>query len=471
MIDWDKTKELFGFTSASDLTMKRPKVVCKCDGCGKERVITIRVKSRIVNNHLDWLCPACVSSGRSDEISKQLKKLWADPEYRSERSNFSKSLFDDDAYRKKHSDGVKNAMVNVDMSSILLERYANPDARQKIREISIKNWENQDFKDKHLKSMRSDRVRSMIGARTRVLWTDDEYRSKMAVARANQLGKISKIQEMLYSILDDLGVNYYKEGEDTKIGYYVFDCYIKSNKLLIECHGDYWHSLQKAQVRDKQKFTYINKYFPDHRLVYFWEREFYEYDRVLSRLRSLLNIGQVHIDFSFADVVVKKVDKVKYFLDLYHYIGPGRGGIKIGAFLDDVLIALAVFSSPVRQNLNFPSGSLELSRFCIHPSYHKKNFASWFLSRCVKSLPHVVLFSYADSTVGHSGTIYKAAGWVLDHEVNPDYWYMDIDGYVMHKKTLYNRAANLKLSESEFAVKYGYQKIVGGPKYCYTYQR
>jgi len=79
----------------------------------------------------------------------------------------------------------------------------------------------------------------------------------------------------------------------------------------------------------------------------------------------------------------------------------------------------------------------ELSRLCIHPSYHRKNFASWLISRAIKSIDADLIIAYADTTVGHSGTVYKAANFKFHHEVPPDYWYVDQDGYVMHKKTLY----------------------------------
>ena len=468
MIDWNATEKEFGYKSSNELKQKRSKVICKCDKCNKIKTITIRIKSKIVNEQMPWLCPSCVGKSRSPKISEQLKKQWDDKDYRNKRSKSSLKLWESSEYTDLHSKKVKEAMDSVNMSEILLKRYEDPNARIIITEASNKAWENPELKKKHLAIMRNPAVREAISKKVRKKWLESEYRNKMAAARACQIGKISSIQKMLYDLLDDIGVEYFPEGERTKFGYYVFDCYIESHKLLIECQGDYWHSLQRSQMRDKQKFTYISKYFPGHKLVYFWEREFYENNKVLSRLKSLLGINSEAIDFSFSDVSVSKIDRSKNFLDLYHYIGPGRGGIKIGAFLSDELIAVAVFSHPVRQNLKFDTSNLELSRFCIHPNYHKKNFASWFISKCVKLLPKTVLFSYADSTVGHSGTIYKAAGWSFDHEVKPDYWYISDDGFVMHKKTLYNRAINLKLKESEFASKFRYQKIVGGPKYCYV---
>jgi len=471
-IDWVETEKQFGYTSSLDLKGKRPKVICKCDNCEKRETITVRVKSKVINNDMTWKCYSCIGKERSSEISAQLLKQWEDTNYAANITNNSLKLWKDIDYRKRHSAAVKKAMLNVDMSHYLRERYKDPAEKAKVKASAIELWKNEAFRLKHKLIMNSDEIRSAISKEARARWKTIAYREKMADIRSNQQQNISGIQQMLYTLLDDLNIDYHKEGPLTKIGYYCFDCLIPTNNLLIECQGDYWHSLKVAQMRDKQKFTYITKYFPQYKIAYFWEREFYQDNRVISRLRSLLGLPQPHVDFDFKDVRVQKVEETKHFLDLYHYLGPGRGGIKYGAFLGDNLIAVALFSKPLRQNIlqQFDEKALECSRFCIHPSYQKKNFASWFLSKTTQAIPNTI-YSYADTTVGHIGTIYKAAGWEHHHTVPPDYWYMDKDGYIMHKKTLYNRAQNLRLTESEFAERFEYQKIVGGPKECYVLKR
>ena len=83
MIDWNATKLKFGYRNSDDLGgIKRPKVVCRCDECNKTRDITIRVKSKISNDQMSWVCPSCVCLKRSDTISQQMKKQWCNREYR-----------------------------------------------------------------------------------------------------------------------------------------------------------------------------------------------------------------------------------------------------------------------------------------------------------------------------------------------------------------------------------------------------
>jgi hypothetical protein len=141
-----------------------------------------------------------------------------------------------------------------------------------------------------------------------------------------------------------------------------------------------------------------------------------------------------------------------------------------------LLIAAIVFSPPLRQNtarqFDLIYGEVrELSRLCIHPSYHKKNFASWFIKRALKQIDCKLVVAYADTTVGHTGGIYKASNFKLHHVVPSDYWYVDTSGYVMHKRTLYGRARNLKITEAEFAETKGYIKKYGGEKLCFIYKK
>lgn len=84
--------------------------------------------------------------------------------------------------------------------------------------------------------------------------------------------------------------------------------------------------------------------------------------------------------------------------------------------------------------------------------------ASWFLSRIVKLYklhdPNIsMLVSFADTTQGHIGTIYKASGWEFNGEARPNYHYEDNHGTWIHKKTVYDQAKKNDLTEREWAEK------------------
>jgi len=401
-------------------------------------------REAMVGKLRDW----CLDNRK--EIVERLLKFWADPQARENRAKLSSELWDREEYQKLVSESIKD--------SFTAER------RVAVGVENNRRWQDADYRE---------RIKIAISRTMTELWADEAQRAKWAVGRSKQ-PRISSLQVSLYEYLDNLGVNYVREGPDTTVGFYVFDCKIATahgRSLLIECQGDYWHSLPKTIRNDRAKFTYINRYFPEYEIMYIWEHEFSAKDRVLDRLKTKLGIKPDTVDYQFGQLQHARIDRnlSNEFLTKYHYLGASRGGSDYGLWLGDTLIAVSRFGPLPRQNMahQFPNGAVELARLCVHPNYHKKNLLSWWLARLVKD--HQVVVAFADTTVGHLGTVYKASNFKLHHTTQSDYWYADKDGYVMHKKTLYNRAVNLKLTESEFAAEYGYIKKWGGPKLCFLY--
>ena len=318
-------------------------------------------------------------------------------------------------------------------------------------------------------------------------FSTESWKLKNAQARS-AMPKISAIQETLYSILDDMGIEYFKErpdgGTDPEciIGPWVFDCVVKNGPtyLVIECQGDYFHTRKSQVVRDSQKASYLSS-LPNYQLKCIWEHEFKERRRIVDLIKYWLGITEFEtIDFDFDNISLQHCPARDYrlLLSKYHYLAnAGRGGIAYGAYLQGNLAAVCVFSPLPRQNITIDgfkkTAVRELSRLCIHPKYQKKNLASWFISRCIKLLPneYKCVVAYADKTFNHDGTIYKAANFSVDKIVPPDYWYIGEDGWKMHKKTLYNHAVKMNLKEAEYATKHKYHKIYGGEKIRYKYIR
>jgi hypothetical protein len=195
---------------------------------------------------------------------------------------------------------------------------------------------------------------------------------------------------------------------------------------------------------------------------------------VKQKVRQWIDAEEVPIiDFNFSDIKVTVVEdkEAENFLAAFHYLGKLAGRVKLGAFLDDKLIAVSVWSAPTRHEtatrLGYTSHNcLELRRFVIHDSYHKKNFGSYVLSRMEKQIPSDIkmLVSFADTGMGHDGTLYKATNWTLDGVTEPSFFYVDSDGYVMLKKTLYNQARKMHMKEADYAALYNYEKVKTPPK-------
>lgn len=333
----------------------------------------------------------------------------------------------------------------------------------------------------------TDELRQQLSEGSKQLWKDDKYRRIQSEKRAAQSWGVSSIQTQLYEILEDLNIEFFREYDDapndpeTVIGPYNFDCAIPRKDqptLLIECHGDYWHSLDKAIIKDNQKKSFIQNNFSEYELKYLWEHEFKCKDKIYELVKYWVGVSEVElIDFAFDDVQLMKIDvkTANKLLDKYHYLsGCGRGGIVIGAFIGGNLIAVCAFSTLLRGNMPYDKDKTrELSRFCIHPRYQKKNFGSWMITRCIKMLPAKIttIISYCDTTFNHDGALYKACNFRLDGEVRSDYWYVNEGKWIMHKKTLYNHACKMGLKEREFAEKEGYKRVYGDKKLRFIFEK
>ena len=86
------------------------------------------------------------------------------------------------------------------------------------------------------------------------------------------------------------------------------------------------------------------------------------------------------------------------------------------AEFDMIAYACAIWSSPIAANrLSGGSACLELRRMAIAsdaPQNTASRMLGWMRRYIKKELPHIArLISYQDTSV-HSGTIYKASGWI-----------------------------------------------------------
>lgn len=100
----------------------------------------------------------------------------------------------------------------------------------------------------------------------------------------------------------------------------------------------------------------------------------------------------------------------------------------------DAIIAVCTFGVPPSRHVqkgacpSNPDSVLELNRLWVNDA-QPKNSASWFVSRCLRSLPPAIVVSYADTAVGHVGWVYRAlnffyAGWTDMDRKTPRFDYL-----------------------------------------------
>jgi GNAT superfamily N-acetyltransferase len=421
------------------------------------------------------------SSDYKEMISVEVKKSWLRPETRALSVQASRRIHQNEDYRKLIGKKSRESWENPEYAQKVRAAVKRPEHRQGISERSKRYWLDPDFRDRMETVIRKRWEDPLWRAKWLAIVQSEESRTRSARLLASRPRNfMSKPHKVVAGLLDDLEVKY--ENEHV-LGPYSYDIFIPSHNLFIEVNGDWVHNQEERKPKDRAKMTYLQN-FPQYRMKTIWEHELLCLDMVRDRIKHWLGLKDVEtIDFNFADVELRSIeaDLADFFLSKYHYLrGVGRNGRALGCFLKDELIAVCCFASLTRQqtaeNLGLPSRVVrEMSRFCIHPDYHKKNFASWFIRRACGWLKKQnakvkikMLVAFADKTYGHSGAIYKAANWTLDRVVPPTYWYVKPDGYVMHKKTLWDHAKAIKMGERQFAETYGYYRVDGLERYRFT---
>jgi hypothetical protein len=280
-----------------------------------------------------------------------------------------------------------------------------------------------------------------------------------------------------------------RDGKSFVLGPWSFDIFIdkserKSTKhLLIEVDGFYRHNRADVVGYDKAKETYISTYFNEYELVRILEHEFLSIGKLKHRIEILLgksNIIPQEIELSDLNVKLIEFEQSTPFLGAYHYLGfVNKRGVPIGCFYKDELIGVALFAGMTRnQTVNRlllkSNQCRELIRFCISPYFHNKNLGSWFLSKSI-SLLHsripelLALVTFADTTVGHVGILYKATNFEFDGQCGHSYCWLGTEGFIMHKKTMWDYAIKNGQTEEEMAKKSGYQKLDCLPKNRFIY--
>lgn len=470
----------------------------KCSICNIQKTLAYRSIDKAIKKHGRYLCQSCIqkqpefSSKNSQrakkrfqsfeereklshsvkeyyknnpdvkfKIAKNSKKLWDSIPYKEKRSQQTQELWNKKHYRQKVINNLKNSWTE--------------DRKISQSNITKNLWKDPNYILKHdigTKCSLTPERREQLSKTTKALWKSDDYKRK----HAKSMATISN------SILDKIVINTaiglgYK-AFPAAIGPWTFDALIINDlgkDLLVECQGDYYHNKPERILRDKQKLTYFNRHLSkNYDLLIIWKHEFYCIGKIIELLENKLKTPIVPFDYNLHDLKIKLIpsNEIKPFFDQYHYLRKHRNGpINIAALLNDEIIAAISYGNPTRQNsskrLNLKNSELlELTRLCIHPKYRKKNLGSYLLSKSIKWITNnckspKAIITFADTTLGHQGTVYKASNFQFDGEVKPTYWYVDSTGHYRHKKTVWDQSRRLGMTEQEYANYCNLLKIKG----------
>ena len=438
------------------------------------------VSSETIRKHITNTRPS--SSGHNGDTKLKISRAslanWQQVEYRTKVAEAKTA-----EYRQSLS---TSAQKNYHKS--LGEWISDPANRRAIAEATKELWADPEYRRKQEVYFQERGTR--LTAASNMALTDPEKRAawidKIRRNNADRIngGWISTTQKQFYYLLDQADITYYPEGDLTRISpFYVVDCIIPvqqrmSKPLIVEINGEYWHSLPHVKLKDRQKATYIENN-TEYDLIVIEELEMHNFPMVQGKLAEY-GLTLSDIECSVSDLVIEQIteEQAKEFYSTFHYSATVRkGAITYGAFYNQQLVGVISYTFPLRRTTATRLGYelkevMEISRMARRTNLICNNFLSWFISKTMRKLPKSAkcIVSFSDSTYGHTGGVYKAANFKNDGEISPDYTYLSTSGQY-HKKTIWDRAKRMKMTENDYAIKHGLIKTYGGPKTRWIFTR
>lgn len=174
------------------------------------------------------------------------------------------------------------------------------------------------------------------------------------------------------------------------------------------------------------------------------------------------------LDKNCCEIRTCKFSDIRHIFEEYHYKkGAMGGGISVcfAMFINNNLVGGSVMGKP-RHEKKYKN-CIDIRRMaCLDES--PSNSESWFLSQiikwCASNTDYNYVLSYSDKTVGHTGTIYKAANFKNIGETTPTK-YVEWNEKVYHPRSLsierpYSHQLREAVKNGEAIVKVGLPKII-----------
>lgn len=159
---------------------------------------------------------------------------------------------------------------------------------------------------------------------------------------------------------------------------------------------------------------------------------------------------------------------IKHIFEKYHYKKSAIGGgisVCFAMLIDGELVGGSVLGKPRHEGKY--KNCIDIRRMaCIDNAPH--NSESWFLSQiirwCATNTDYGYVLSYSDKTVGHNGTIYKAANFKNIGETQPTK-YIVWNGKTYHPRSLsidrpYSYSLRDAVNKGEAVIHTGMPKLI-----------
>ena len=458
MIDWPQTESKFGVTEI----INRPVVVCKCDGCGRERDVRVRVKSRVVNGQMAWHCPKCV--GQREDVRKKLQdstvRQWKKEDYQEERKKCSLKLWEDEKFRNK--------VIAGDL------RYHHGD--QPVEDM---------LRDKHLRRLASGHDWRIKAKPWKHRTVEQQERFRLASRRWWNKNR-EKINELRQQYRDRRRLPIYGTTVRRCLEYKFFNIYgaHKSRYKIAGTPEPFPTTQQLAEILEKQRVGDSIKCHHCQKVV-----DVFHFDHLDGIKGERINPQRIVISCPYCNISrahqnVKKISLDGYFIQqisreeankllIDHFLGTTKKGMEIfGLYKDAKLIGVASYSVSAHPGVGESLGVkddevMDLERLYVKPSDRIQNLMSWFIRRSIKYLHKLhpklkAVVSYCEHQF--EGGSHIAAGMIPLTCTHREKIYVDQKGDLHRRAEIYRKARSLGLREEQYANQIGLLKMTLPPK-------
>lgn len=277
-----------------------------CKYCGKEFKRTHHSQKSCENCRIGSVtrCPTCKrefkrrSSGQKHCSNLCGNRNMSDERKRKIGTSNSKAL-----KGKKHTEETRRKMsksrkgiklgphseeTKMRMSKAQIRRWQDIEERERMSKLSKERWKDEEFRESFTEANKgkpawnrgmkaSEETRRKLSKSHKQYWANLSDEEKEEVIRRRlvnwdkHMGDTS-IEIAMRELLESLNIKYQTQVylNDGERGYFV-DIYVPSKNTIIECNGDYWHSLPERIERDKQLQQYCDN--QGIKLFWVWESD------------------------------------------------------------------------------------------------------------------------------------------------------------------------------------------------------
>ena len=174
--------------------------------------------------------------------------------------------------------------------------------------------------------------------------------------------------------------------------------------------------------------------------------------------------------------ILERSDKrsVENIIRYEHYLGTVPSSkLILKTSVSGIVTGIATFGLGANRHLSKGGTRWELTRLCV-PFYVVRPFTIDFLHMCCEYIrthfPEIEeLVSFADTSVGHDGAVYRMAGWKKAGKTGSSYAYWNPETFQLVHKSSCRRIKGVDKTEKELAIERGLEKIPLPPKRRYVW--